>query len=67
MEEERQTQLVVFLAHFLEWMPCFRHHARTWGLRAEENKVLLAERGWPSFPGGQSQGRTCVSKHPGGK
>ena len=38
-----------------------------WGLRAEENQVLLAERGWPSFPGGQSQGRTCVSKHPGGK
>lgn len=67
MEEERQTQSVIFLAHFLECMPCFKHHARAWGLRAEENQVLLAERGWPSFPGGQSQGRTCVSKHPGGK
>lgn len=64
--KRRDTHSRLVFSTFLECMPCFRHHARAWGSELKKT-VLLAERSWPSFPGGQSQGRTYVSKHPGGK
>lgn len=50
-----------FLAHFLECMPCGRHHARAWGLRAEEGKVLLAEGGCRFLVGKARAGHVCPS------